>query len=60
METSQAGSDPDYEEKERVVHVEVRLQTFGSQVHVDRLRERLNDVLKMNFFEVEVTDVEVE
>jgi hypothetical protein len=48
----------DYTESERIVAVNVEIPLYGSDIHVDRMRERLQSTLVMHFPDVKITDIE--
>lgn len=48
----------DYTESERVVSVQVDIPLYGSDIHVDKMRERLQSMLAMNFPGVKITDTQ--
>ena len=50
----------DYTETERVVRVQVEVPLYGSDVHVNGLRERLQRMLELNFEGVKITHIDNE
>lgn len=52
------GSGTDYTERERIVRVEIEIPIYGSEVHLDTLRDRLKSVVGIKFPEARITDLD--